>query len=282
MKGVFAACSTVWDRHYPRREGIKPGRRCIFFKPVPHSGSAILFHAYSYVSGHTPDQAVLDELEAKISAEPITTEDGNHREIVERFAVIVLGEVMILESARVQNSGLLAVHAMRDLIRRHYIKKHPSLRIEDAPTLGFKQMVKMHGGVVKVTARLNSGFNAEPNTFGDALEKLIATRGFNNPKVSTAIEAAGDDELDADTVEALLGESETGLGLSGISIGFRDGTSLGDLVKYRERKQITVQEVRTGVPAVSEIEHGMVDYLRSLAQVDDDGFQLITQHGVFT
>lgn len=282
MKGVFSSCSTVWDRHWPRREKVTPGRRCVFLKNCAHSGDAVLFHAYSYVSGHTPDQAVLDELEEKISAEPITTEDGNPREIVERFAVIVLGEVMILESARVHGSGLLAVHAMRDLIRRHYVKKHPNFRIEDAPTLGFKHMVKVHGGVVKVTARLNSGFSAEPNTFGDAMEKLIAAKGFDSAKVSTAIEAPGDDELDSDKVEALLEESETGHGLSGISINFRDGTSLGDLVKYRERKQITVQEVRPGIPAVNEIEREMVAYLRSLAQVDEKGYQLITPHGVFT
>lgn len=282
MAGVFDACDTVWDRHYPRRDKIRPGKRCVFFKRVNRKGLAVLFHAYSYVAGLTPDQAVLDDLEESISAEPIVTDDGDPVEIVERFAVIVIGEVMIIESARVNGSGLLAVHAMRDMIRRHYMANHPSLRLEDAPTLDFKRMAGRHNGVKSVTARLQSGFNAEPNTFGDALETLIAGRGFNDPKISATIEAPGNGELDADTVEVMLEESEAGTGLSSITIKFRDGTSLGDLLKYREKLPITVQEVRPGVPAVTEIETEIVNYLRSLAQADDGGFQLITSNGLFT
>ncbi|MBN8224682.1 MAG: hypothetical protein J0L89_07685 [Xanthomonadales bacterium] len=282
MAAVFDACETVWDRHYPRRDKIKPGKRCVFFKRVNRRGAAVLFHAYSYIAGLTPDQAVLDDLEESITADPIVTDDGDHVEIVERFAVIVIGEVMIIESARVSGSGPLAVHAMRDMIRRHYMAKHPNLRLEDAPTLEFRRMADLHNGVKSVTARLQSGFNAEPNTFGNALETLIEGKGFNNPKISTTIEAPGNGELDTDTVEAMLEESEAGTGLSSITIKFRDGTSLGDLLKYREKSPITVQEVRPGVPAVTEIETGIVDYLRSLAQADDGGYQLITHDGQFT
>lgn len=282
MAGVFDACETVWDRHYPRRDKIRPGKRCVFFKRVNRQGTAVLFHAYSYVAGLTPDQAVLDDLEESITADPIVTDDGDLVEIVERFAVIVIGEVMIIESARVSGSGPLAVHAMRDMIRRHYLAKHPNLRLEDAPTVAFKRMADLHGGVKSVTARLHSGFNAEPNTFGEALESLIEGKGFNNSKISTTIEAPGNGELDADTVEAMLEESEAGTGLSSITIKFRDDTSLGDLSKYREKSPIAVQEVRPGVPAVTEIETEIVNYLRSLAQADDGGFQLITSNGMFT
>lgn len=282
MAAVFNGCQTVWDRHYPRRDKVKPGKRCVFFQRVNRQGNAVLFHAYSYTAGLTPDQAVLDDLQEQISAEPIVSEDGDPVEIVERFAVIVIGEVMIMESARVSNSGPLAIHAMRDMIRRHYMPRHPNLGLEDAPTLEFQRMADLHEGVKSVTARLHSGFNAAPNTFGDALENLISGRGFNDPKITATIEASGDGELDVDTVEAMLEESEAGTGLSAITIKFRDGTSLGDLAKYRERKSISVQEVRAGVPAVTEIETGIVDYLRSLAVADDAGFQLITQDGMFT
>lgn len=282
MAAVFDACGTVWDRHYPQRNRIKPGKRCIFFKRVNRQGNACLFHAYSYISGLTPDQAVLDDLEEQISSQPITTEDGDPVEIVERFAVIVLGEVMIIESARINGSAPLAVHAIRDLIRRHYMVRHPNLSLEDAPTLEFQRMARLHHGVKSVTARVHSGFNAEPNTFGDAMETLITQKGFNNAKVSTTIEASGDGELDADTVEAMLEESEAGTGLSSITVKFRDGTSLGDLLKYREKSLISVQEVRPGVPAVTEIETEIVEYLQSLTHVDDNGFQLITTLGRFT
>jgi len=171
---------------------------------------------------------------------------------------------------------------MRDLIRRHHLAKYPNLRLEDAPTLDFKRMAEIHHGVKSVTARLHSGFNAEPNTFGDSMETIVVGRGFGNAKISTTIEAPGDEELDVDTVEAMLEESESGTGLSGISIKFRDDTSLADLSKYRERTRVSVQEVRPGVPAVTEIETAIVDYVRSLATPAEDNFQLITAHGTFT
>ncbi len=282
MRAVFDACDSVWDRHYPRRDKVSPGKRCIFFRRVERQGPAVLFHAYSYVAGLTPDQVVFDDLVEQISAEPIQTDAGEDVEIVERFAVLVIGEVIVRESARVPNSGPLTVHAMRDLIRRHHEARHPNLRLEDAPTLDFKRMAEIHHGVKSVTARLHSGFNAEPNTFGDSMETILAGRGFGNAKISTTIEAPGDDELDVDTVEAMLEESETGTGLSGISIKFRDDTSLADLSKYRERTRVSVQEVRPGVPAVTEIETAIVDYVRSLATPAEDNFQLITANGTFT
>ena len=282
MAAVFDACQTVWDRHYPSREKVKPGKRCVFFRRVNRQGNAVLFHAYSYIAGLTPDQVVFDDLVEQLTAEPILTEAGDAVEIVERFAVIVIGEVILIETAQVPGSGPLAVHAMRDLIRRHHMARHPNLRLEDAPTLDFKRMTKIHGGIKSVVTRLQSGFNAEPNTYGDALETFIAARGFNNAKISTTIEAAGEGELDVDTVEALLQESETGVGLSGITITFKDNSSLTDLNTYREKSRITVQAVRPGVPAVLEIETGMVEYLRSLVTSDDDNFQLITADGRFT
>lgn len=282
MAAVFDACKTVWDRHYPSREKVKPGKRCVFFKRVNRQGTAVLFHAYSYIAGLLPDQVVFDDLEEQVTAEPIVTQDGKPVEIVDRFAVIVIGEVIVLESAQVPGSGPLAVQAMRDLIRRHHMAKHPNLLLEDAPTLDFKRMAQIHGGVKSVATRLQSGFNAQPNTYGDALETFITGRGFNNAKVSTTIEAAGNGELDVDKVEELLQESETGVGLSGITVTFKSGSTLTDIRKYREKSQITVNAVRPGIPSVLEIENGIVDYLRSLAQADGSNFQLITTDGRFT
>lgn len=285
MAAAFDASASVWDRHYPRREKIKPGQRCVFFQRVQRNrGTAVLFHAYSYIAGHTPDQVVFDDVVEQVSADPITTEDGTHKEIVERFAVIVIGEVMILESARVSGSGPLAIRAIRDMIKRHVNPRCPGLELEDAPTLGFRQMAQIHRGVESVTARLHSGFAAEPNTFGSAMENIVSNNaGFHGGvKVSTTIEALDDDELDVERVEEMLGESENGTGLSGITVRFRDGASLGDLRTYREKLPITVQAVRPGVPAVTEIETEMVQYLNALATPNNDNFQLITNVGIFT
>lgn len=285
MAAAFDASASVWDRHYPRRDKIKPGQRCIFFRRVQRNrGTAVLFHAYSYIAGHTPDQVVFDDLVEQVSADPIVTEDGTHKEIVERFAIIVIGEALILESARVSGSGPLAIRAIRDMVKRHVNPRCPGLALEDAPTLDFKQMAQIHRGVESVTARLHSGFVAEPNTFGSAMENIVANNGgFNGGvKVSTTIEALDNDELDVDRVEEMLEESENGTGLSGITVRFRDGASLGDLKTYREKLPITVQAVRPGVPAVTEIETEMVQYLNALATPNDDNFQLITNAGMFT
>lgn len=282
MATVFTASASVWDRHYPRRDKIKPGQRCIFFQRVPRNGNAVLFHAYSYIAGHTPDQVVFDDIVEQVSADPILTPEGVHKEIVERFAVIVIGEVMILETARVTGSGPLAIRAMRDLVKRHAEPKCTPLELEDAPTLSFTQMAHIHQGVESVTARLQIGFATEPNTFGSAMETIVASKGFNGAKVSTTIEAPPNGELDVAHVEEIFDESETGTGLSGVTVRFRDGTTIGDLNSYREKLPITVQQVRPGVPAVSEIETEIVQYLSLLATPNADNFHLITATGTFT
>jgi hypothetical protein len=98
--------------------------------------------------------------------------------------------------------------------------------------------------------------------------------------VSATIEAPENGELDVDTVEQILTESEAGTGLSGVTIRFRDKTSLGDLNKYREKLPITVNAVRAGIPLVTEIETAIVEYLVGLATPRDD-FQLIREDGTF-
>jgi len=283
LSAVFNAAETVWDRHYPKREKVKQGQRCVFFERVERKGKAVLFHAYSYIAGLTPDQAVLDDIKAKISAEPILDENGSPKEVVERFAVLVFGEALIIESARVSGSGPLAVHAMRDLIRRYVAPKFPNLNLEDAPSLGFKEMAKLHQGVKEVTVRLHSGFVTEPNTFGRSLESFINPKGFGHFKrVATTIEALDGTELDVDHVEELVNESEHGTGLTGITVTFTDGVSLGDLEKYREKLTVEVQQVRPGVPAVTEIETAMLEYLGNLVKPNQNNFQLIDNTGKFT
>lgn len=171
---------------------------------------------------------------------------------------------------------------MRDMIKRHVMPLHPKMKLEDAPSVAFQRMAQLHQGVVSVTARLGRGFVAEPNTFGSAMESIVSTKGFDKAKVTTTIEANEDDELDPEKVEEMLDESELGTGLSGITIRFKDGVTLGELSKYREKLPVEVQQARPGLPVVTELETHMVDYLRSLAKPTDDNFQLITAAGVFT
>ncbi|WP_146092716.1 hypothetical protein [Xanthomonas arboricola] len=281
MSEVFKKSETVWDRHYPAKEKVQEGRRCIFFKQVERKGKAILFNAYSYISGLTPDQITLDELAEKITAEKILDSDGNSKEIAERFAIIVVGEVMIMEAGRVPNSGPLAITAMREMMKRHTTLKIPRLVLSDAPTLSFKQMAAKHGGVDSVTARLARDFVAEPDTFGDAMETIVTGRGFENVKVTTTIESA-DGVLDVDKVEQMLDESIDGTGLSGITVRFKDGRSLGDMEDYREKTPIEVNSTRPGIPNVNEVEAALVNYLTSLVKPDADNFHLIDSDGMFT
>lgn len=284
MKTALAAAHTVGDRHFPKKENVTAGKRCIFIEPSEKTdGNSCLFHVYAYTAGLTPDQVVadFDAEKADITADPII-QHGEKVEVVERFACLVYGDALIMENARVYGASNLAIRAIRDLIRRHANSKYPNLYLEDAPTKDFKRLAAEHGGVSSVTARLNSGFVPEPNSFGKALESLFESKKLNKYKqVSASIQAEDNDELDPDDVLEILDESEGSTGLSSVSVAFRDGTTLSDLVTYRERHRLNVQVVSAGKPAVSEIESGMVDYLKSLVMPDDDAIRVIDADGKF-
>lgn len=282
MATALTNAETVWDRHYPRRDKVAPGKRCVFFERVEREGIATVFHAYTYTAGHTPDQVVFDELAARITADPIVDAQGDHKEIVERFCVLVFGHAMLIETAQVAGSSTLAIRAIRDLIKRHHLPRCPVLELQDAPAVAFQQLVQMKGGVESVTARLNIGFNAEPDTFGSALENLIAGKGFPHAKITATVQAPDNEELDVDEVESILSESENGIGLSGVTIKFNDGTFLNEIASYREKRSIEVQQVRAGVPAVLEIETGLIDYIRALVTAAPNGFRLLDDNGRFT
>ena len=225
--------------------------------------------------------ADFDAEKADITAEPII-QHGEKVEVVERFACLVYGDALIIENARVYGASNLAIRAIRDLIRRHAEKKYPNLDLEDAPTKDFKRLAAEHGGVKSVTARLNSDFVPEPNSFGKALESLFESKKLTKYKqVSASIHAEDNDELDPDEVLEIVDESEGSTGLSGVSVAFHDGTTLSDLVTYRERHVISVQTVGAGKPVVAEIENGMVDYLKSLELPDDDAIRVIDADGKF-
>lgn len=284
MKSAINAAHTVGDRHFPKKENVRAGKRCIFIEPSGKArGSSCLFHVYAYTAGLTPDQVVadFDAEKADITADPII-QHGEKVEVVERFACLVYGDALIIENARVYGASNLAIRAIRDLIRRHTNSKYPNLYIEDAPTKDFKRLAAEHGGVISVTARLNSDFVPEPHSFGKALESLFEKRKLNKYKqVSASIQAEDNDELNPDDVLQIVDESEGSTGLSGVSVAFRDGTTLSDLVTYRERRRLNVQAVSAGKPAVSEIESGMVDYLKSLVKPDDDAIRIIDANGKF-
>jgi len=153
---------------------------------------------------------------------------------------------------------------------------------EDVPSRDFKTLAKIHRGVKSVTARVRGDFNPEPNSFGATLESMFNAEGVNKFKqINASIEAEKNSELDVDTVLKWVDESEGGTGLSGISVTFNDKTGLADLDRYREKIQVEIQEVRPGVPAVTEIETEMVKYLNELANGPDVKARLIDSKGVF-
>lgn len=284
MAAVFAKASTVGDRHFPRRERVSPGKRCIFFERVNRNGVAVLFHAYIYTAGLTPDQVVtdFDAATASVSAEPIKAADGKQVEVVQRVAVLVFGDAIVIENARVYGAAQLITSAMRDLIRRHHNSKFPAIDLHDAPNRDFKALAKAHGGTKKVTVRLNGSFTPEPESFGATLDTIFEPANLTSFKQITAsIEAEEGEELDPDAVLKLLDESEGSTGLSGITVIFGDGDSLSELAEYRERYRAELTEVRPGVPHVQELETAMVDYMRSLATADGESLRVIDENGAF-
>lgn len=285
---VFDKATTIWDRHYPIREKVAEGKRCLFLEPVEGKnkiGSFVMFHAYFYTAGHTPDQIAIDfeELKAKITAEPITDENGREAKVLERFACLVYGETLIVEAGQVAGSQRLAVAAIRDLVRRHVNPKFANMNLVDAPNRGFLYLAASKGGVKKVVARVASSFTPEAESFGGALEAFIKSKNLGKTKViSATIEAADDEPLDPDKILEMVHEREGATGLSGISVVFNDDSSLGeDLDEYRERARVEVQAVRPGVPVISEIETEMVNYLKRLASPDDENLRIIDSQGKF-
>jgi hypothetical protein len=87
--------------------------------------------------------------------------------------------------------------------------------------------------------------------------------------------------LDPERVLEIVEESEGSTGLSGITVKFRNGSTLRDLDTYRERHVIQVQEVRPGMPAITEIETAMVDYLNELATPNQNYLRIIDENGLF-
>lgn len=284
LRKALQAAKTVGDRHCPVVANVKPGKTCVFLEPSKKAGDSLLFHAFIYTSGKTPDQVVQDFAapSADITAEQIKTEDGDPIEIVDRVACLVYGESLVIENARVYGSLPTILGAIRDLIRRHAAPSFPRLIAEDVPGRDFKTLAKIHRGVKSVTARVKGDFNPEPKSFGATLESMFNKAGVNKYKQITAsIEAEKNGELDVDTVLNWVDESEGGTGLSGISVTFNDKTGLADLDRYREKIQVEIQEVRPGVPAVTEIETEMLKYLNELANGPDVKARLIDSKGVF-
>jgi len=106
LRSALEAAKTVGDRHWPLVVNVKPGKACVFLEPSKKAGDSLLFHAFIYTAGKTPDQVVQDfgAATADITAEQIKTEDGDPIEIVERVACLVYGESLIIENARVYGS----------------------------------------------------------------------------------------------------------------------------------------------------------------------------------
>ncbi|MFD1069940.1 hypothetical protein ACFQ2D_08345 [Luteimonas composti] len=286
LKALFSKASTVRDRHYPVVQKVKPGKACVFLEPTKKDGKSVLFHAYIYTAGRTPDQVVqdFDAASATVTADPIKNPDGEIVEIVERVACLVYGECLIIENARVYGALPIILAAIRDLVRRHVNGKFPRLQAEDVPGRDFKTLAKVHKGVRRVVARVNGDFTPEPNSVGALLESMFDQAGAKNQKfkqISASIEAPSNDELDPDMVLNWVDESEGATGLSGISVVFNDKTSLAELDKYREKIQIEVQEVGPGKPAVTEIETSMVQYVNALAFDADASARLIDANGYF-
>lgn len=285
MRRVFEVATTVGGRHFPRRENVREGKRCVFLEPVNRTGEAVLFHAYIYTAGHTPDQVVrdFDAAHAEISAEAIHNADDQPVEVVHRMTCAVLGDALVAENARIYGGMQLVVGALRDLIRRHQNPIFPALNIDIIPTREFIALAREHGGVESFTARVSADFTPEQDTLGHELAEMFRKRNLDRSKrISATIDAESGQELDPEEVLKLIDESEGGTGLSGVSVKFTDGTTMSDLDTYKERHVVEVQEVRSGVPAANEIVDAIVGYLRDLSRARDGNFQrIITPEGRF-
>ena len=280
MANALDGADNIWACHYPAKEKSQ-GKRCVFFKKGISSGTACLFHAYIYHQGDVPDQARLDESDATITHDPIVDAHGNPLEIVERVAVLVLGNALIIEAGRAYGQLDMVLRGIRHLIRQTN-RRFPTLVPHDAPGLTFARLAALKGGVVQVTATLRADRTPEQNTMGSALESIIRPRlARTDLKQSLSVESPDDSPIDTAVVEGWMDEASGGVGFSSVTVKFRDGsTSTHELGEYREKHLVDVPSARSGKPSIPELEMVMRNYLRQLC-TPNDGYQMLSTAGQF-
>lgn len=261
---VFSDTGSLGQRHHPQPGDIKPNSLCSFINRAKDLGSnGILFDICTYRSGHIPESMTpdLNQNEAVIKPVKITDEEGKSGELVHTYRCIALGDVIIVES--VQGSGGTAVLAtlLTKLFRRHLDPRHPAVEFNDLGSDDLRQLIASQGGVAKITAKVSIDSGTDGSIYGSMLSN-IRTKMPGARKCLVSWDG-DDDILSTDLSIDVLEETENE-SLDSVNITFKNGGSVSSLSKYRERRNVRIQLVDDGRPAVTEIETALKTYLDDL------------------
>ncbi|KAA8739140.1 hypothetical protein FE275_19435 [Pseudomonas koreensis] len=264
LKVISKNSPTIGGRHYPEVHNIEKGSSCYFINRIKNSGvNGCVFDVCAYIHGHVPESMSpdLSKSEADIKAVVLTGDDGRPGELVHTYRCIALGEIIIVESVKGGGGTAGLATLLTALMRRFVNPRHPAVEFSDIGSADLKRLIASQGGVSKVSAKLLQETSTRGSTFGHLLSSIRGkVPGANKCLVSWEAE---DKTLGADEAIKMLQESDDD-SLSSVTLYFKNGGSISDLNKYRERKPVRIQLVDDGRPAVTEIEVELKKYLNDL------------------
>lgn len=256
---------TIGERHYPEIHNIEKGSECYFINRMKSYGAnGYIFDVCAYTHGHVPESMSpdLSKAEADIKAVVLKDDDGRPGELVHSYRCIALGQIVIVESVKGGGGTAGLAVLLTSLLRRYINPHHPAVDFSDIGSADLRRLIVSRGGVSKVSAKLLQETATSGSTYGNMLSTIRGkVPGANKCLVSWE---SDDKALGADEAISMLQESEDD-SLSSVTLYFRNGGSVSDLNKYRERRPVRIQLVEDGRPAVTEVEAALKDYLKDLS-----------------
>ncbi|MGH2422664.1 hypothetical protein ACRCF9_19410 [Pseudomonas canadensis] len=272
MRNVMAKTSSIGMRHFPDPGiRIEKGQSCYFINSMKDLGSdGVFFTVCSYQHGHVPESITPDltSAEAEIKIIELKDEDGKAGELVHSYRCIALGEVIIIESVMGSGGAAGLEKLLGQLFRRYRDQAHPLVDFSDIASTDLRELIDLHGGVERITARLAVDSKHQGTQFGGLLASLLQKiPGAAQCNVSWENK---DGTLDENQAIALLEEAD-GQALAGATLHFKNGGSVNNLSEYRERKPVQIQLTPEGRPAITEIEIALKTYLGELRDPGHNG-----------
>lgn len=264
IRGIFERSPFIGDRHHPAEANIVNGSNCVFFNKIKdEKNNGVIFDVCVYTHGMVPESLVpnLQDDAANIVPVVIKDENGNPGELVSNYRCYALGRALLIELVKGSGGSEALAKFINRMLRKHIDKAYPRLELNDIGSSDIGELIRAHGGVQKVSARLAIGTGVDGSTYGQTLTAIRS----KVPNAHSCLISWEADEKPLGTDEAIdiLEEAED-QSLTSVTLHFKNGGSISDLSSYRERKTVRIQITPDGRPAVTEIEAELKKYMNQL------------------
>lgn len=266
LRTILRQSPTIGERHYPEITKVKEGSQCLFINSWKDlGGNGILFNVCAYTEGLTPETIIKDYKQSEVDLQAIDLKRSTttNEELVFHYRCIALGQTLIIEQVNGSSGSTGLKRLLNSLAKKHIDKTHPVLDFNDFTSKELRDLIKLKGGVEKITARLVDTAANPGSKFGTSLSRVTeAVPGAN--KCVIRWESDKSNELDTETSIQLFEEVHDSNVLEGVTLHFKFGGSVGDISSYTEKKSVDVQKLQSGLPAINEIEDALKNYLADL------------------